>query len=198
MAFWDLSDGSSAATGATEYETAGGDFENIPEGTRVIAAVDDAKWDTTKQEAAEFLSLRWTISAPEQYANRKIFQKLWLTDANPKSDADKAGKKRDADMRKLSAIDANAGGKLAKLAGKPTDEQIMLALVGKDMVIELRIWEMADKSKSGNWIANIYPKSKCVKIVDAPAKPAQAAKVQTSGTLASGGGGWDYDDDIPF
>lgn len=194
MSFWDLDDGTSAATGEKEYEAPTGNFDPIPDGSNVLAVIDEAKWYTTRDGDAEYTSLRWVVQEPEAYANRKIFQKLWVTDDDPNAkDADKAKAKRDKAKRMLAAIDANAGGKLAKTPRKPTDDDLALALQNKPMVIKCMVWEFETNGQknSGNWIAAVFPKSKGV--TDAPAatkKPAAKATPATS---------WDDDaDSIPF
>ena len=155
---WGLSDGGSAAETGTEYEIpGGGNFDALPDGSKVLAMVEDAEW---KEDADhnEFLNLKWTVLKPEEVKNRKIFQKLWIKDFDPrKQDEAKAEKKRDRARRLFAAIDANAGGKLAKKGGIPDADAIMLALVNKPMVIRLGLWEMEDRQNpgqtmAGNWV----------------------------------------------
>lgn len=194
MSFWDLSDGESAATGEKEYEQATGNLEPIPDGSSVLAIIDEAKWGETKDRDAEFISLRWSVTGPEEYMNRKVFQKLWVTDDDPNvSDAAKMDKKRDKAKRMLAAIDANAGGKLARKAARPTDDDLALALTNKPMIIKCMVWEMKGNDgtmNSGNWIAAVAPKSKGidVKAAKAPVKAASSANRVAD----------DLDDDIPF
>ena len=198
MSFWDLSDGENAAAGAeTEYEIPGGNLEPIPDGSSVLALIDEAKWD--ERNEAEYISLRWSVLAPDEYKNRKIFQKLWVTNDDPNAkDSDKAAKKRDKARRMLAAIDANAGGKLVKQAGKPTDESLTQCLTNKPMVIKCMIWSMDDRERpgekiEGNWIAAVAPRDKGVDVK--PAKPRPQAAASSGG---HGGGRGDLDDDIPF
>lgn len=196
MSFWDLSDGESAATGEKEYEQATGNLEPIPDGSSVLAIIDEAKWGETRDRDAEFISLRWSVTGPEEYINRKVFQKLWVTDDDPNTtDADKMAKKRDKAKRMLAAIDANCGGKLARKAARPTDDDLALALTNKPMVIKCMVWEMKSTDgtmNSGNWIAAVAPRSKGV---DVKAAKAPAAK----STPAASSFGDDLDDDlIPF
>ncbi len=194
MSFWDLSDGENAAASAeTEYEIPGGNLDPIPEGSSVLALIDEAKWD--ERDEAEYISLRWSVLAPDEYKNRKIFQKLWVTDDDPNAkDADKAAKKRDKARRMLAAIDANAGGKLVKHAGKPTDESLTQCLTNKPMVIKCMVWSMPDRENpseriEGNWIAAVAPKDKGTDVK--PARPKPAAP-------AGGGAFAEFDDEVPF
>lgn len=190
MSFWDLSDGETAATGEKEYEQPSGNLEPIPDGSSVMAIIDEAKWSETQNENAEYISLRWSVTGPEEYINRKVFQKLWVTDDDPNTkDADKMEKKRDKAKRMLAAIDANCGGKLARKAARPNDDDLALALTNKAMVIKCMVWEMGDNK--GNWIAAVSPKSKGVSVVAAKAPAAKPSSPASSF-------GDDLDDDIPF
>jgi hypothetical protein len=192
MSFWTLSDGEEATEPGKRYEVpGGGNFDPIPDGSSVLAMIDEAKWAENK-DGDEFLSLRWSILEPEEYAKRKIFQKLWVTDADPSvKDEAKAKAKRDKAKRMLAAIDANAGGKLARSEGRPTDDKLATCLCEKPMVITLRVWEIDNPgdprgSASGNWVSAVAPKSAEVAVKDAAPKK---AKAQTRDEL---------EDEIPF
>lgn len=195
MSFWDLSDGETAATGEKEYEQATGNLDPIPDGSSVMAIIDEAKWSETRDRDAEFISLRWSVMEPAEFANRKIFQKLWVTDDDPNtSDAAKMEKKRDKAKRMLAAIDANCGGKLAKKAARPTDDDLALALTNKPMVIKCMVWEMKGTDgtmNSGNWIAAVAPRTKGIDV-----KAAKAPAAKSSSTASSFAD--DLDSDIPF
>lgn len=189
MGFWDTSDGESALTGEKEYESDTGNFDPVPDGSSVLAFIKEAKWDETRDQD-RFLSIQWVIEQPEEYANRHIFQKLWILDDDPNvKDADKMTKKRDKAKRMLAALDANAGGKLGRKSGIPTNDDLMLALSTKQMVIRLQVWTIkgADGSEnSGNWISAISPKGKELRIGERKAaSPAKSVKD-------------DIADDIPF
>jgi len=193
MSFWNLSDGGTARDTEGEYEIpGGGNLEPIPDGSSVLAMIDEAKWD--KNDEAEFISLRWTVLAPDEYKNRKVFQKLWVTDDDPRAkDAGKAAKKRDKARRMLAAIDSNAGGKLTRKDGIPTDETLSACLTNKPMIIKCMVWTMQDRERpgetiAGNWIAAVAPKAKGVDVKEA--KPLPAAKAPPRAA--------DLDDEIPF
>ena len=163
MGFWDLSDGESANTGEKEYEQETGNLSPIPDGSSVLALIDEAKWNETRDEQAEHISLRWSVIEPAEYANRKVFQKLWVTDDDPNvKDAAKMEKKRDKAKRMLAAIDANAGGKLSKVPRRPSDDDLALALTNRPMIIKCMVWEMGDNS--GNWISMVAPKNKGIDV----------------------------------
>jgi hypothetical protein len=194
MSFWDLSSGESAATGETEFVQETGNLAPIPDGSTVIAIIDEAKWDETREERAEFVSLRWSVLEPVQFANRKIYQKLWVTDDDPRTaDPAKMAKKRDKAKKMLATVDANAGGKLARNARKPSNDDLTLALTGRPMAIKCMVWEIEGPggAASGNWIAGVFPKSKGVDVTDAPVKaPAARQPAQSSSRV--------LDEDVPF
>ena len=164
--FWDMNDGSTVTSGA-EYEIEGGNLEPIPANTGCIAAIEEAKWDSYEQD--EYISLKWRIAQPQEYANRVIFHKVKVfgtsRDKDPQATADKA-------KRMLAAIDTNAGGKLMQLQRQPTDEDLMTSLMGKMMAIKVMVWEMDinGTQKSGNWISAVSP---------AKGAAAEAAKKQS-------------------
>ena len=198
---WGLSDGGSAAETGTEYEIpGGGNFDPLPDGSKVLAMVEDAEWKAD-DDRNEFLNLKWTVLKPEEVKNRKIFQKLWIKDFDPREkDKVKAEKKRDQARRLFAVIDANAGGKLAKKGGIPDSDAIMLALVNKPMVIRLGLWDMEDRQNpgqtiSGNWVQAVSPKTAEVGLAEA--KPSRSAPAGSS-QQARNGGSAAFDDDIPF
>lgn len=139
MNFFNLSDGTSAATGKTEFELGGG--EPIPDNTKLLAIIDEAKW--TDFEGNFYISLRWTVLQPAEYKNRKVFQKLHVEDP----------KKADKAKRMLAAVDANCGGKLAAAGVQPGDQALTAALTNKPMVICVKVWEMNDNK--GNWVCAV-------------------------------------------
>lgn len=175
--FWALSDDSSAADTGKEFDGGGGNFDPIPDGSHVLAVIDEAKW--AEKDSSEFISLRWSVMQPEEYKNRKVFQKLWVTDLDPTAkDREKGIKKRDKARKMLAAIDANAGGKLTSKPEKPTDDSMSLHLCDKPMVITCRLWEVQDRSTgdtiTGNWVSAVAPKSKGVDVKAATAPKAKA------------------------
>lgn len=195
MSFWDLSDGDSAVTGQKEYEQDTGNFDPIPDNSNVLAEIDEVKWDTT-QNGDEFLSVRWVIMEPAPYANRKIFQKLWVTDDDPNvSDSAKMQKKRDKAKKMLAALDANCGGRLAKASRRPNNDDLALALSNRPMIIKCMVWTMTNREgqgNSGNWISAVFPKEKGVSVTASAEKPASVSKSAPSGNNRL------VDDDIPF
>lgn len=198
MSFWDLSDGGTASDTGTDFEIPSGNLDPIPDGSSVLAMIDEAKWD--EKDHASYISLRWSVLSPDEYKNRKVFQKLWVTDDDPSAkDADKAAKKRDKARRMLAAIDANAGGKLTRKAGVPTDDDLTACLTNKPMIIKCMEWSMPDRERvgefvRGNWIAAVAPKAKGIDVKEA--KPAPKASGGGYGGGAPAGGV--MDDDIPF
>lgn len=193
--FWNLSDGEDAAKTGAEYEIPGGNMDPIPAGSSVLAMIDEAKWDHTQNDAEEYISLRWTVLAPEEYKNRKVFHKLWVTDHDPNAkDHAKAVAKTDKARKMLAAIDANAGGKLTAKDARPSDDDLARALQDRPMVITLGVWESNTGGNGGNWVMAVAPKNKELKIGDKTAPKA-------GGGRSSGSGGSSSrveDDEIPF
>lgn len=181
MSFFNLSDGNNAAATDGTFETSGGNMEPIPANTQLLAVVDEAKWD--EYQGDDYISLRWTIMAPEEHKNRKIFQKVRVNDP----------KKGDNAKRMLAAIDKNAGGKLAASGAMPTDESLTMALCHKPMVIRVQVWNMTKEDTgekmSGNWIDKVAARNGGHQ-QSAPA-PQQEAVSASAPASAPGG-------DIPF
>lgn len=199
MSFWNLSDGEDVKNIASgEFDQGGGRMEVIPDNTSVLAAIDEAKWDRT-QNNERYISLRWTVLAPEEFKNRKIFQKVWVTDPKPNTKPEKVDQARDKAKRMLGAIDTNAGGKLLK-GEMPTDESLTSCLTNKPMVVRVMVWEMPDRETGGmaqgNWVGAVSPRSNPISSSEEIEKSAAAmAKRQTS---TGGNSRRDLDDEIPF
>ena len=194
MGFWNLSDGEDAAKTGAEYEIPGGNMDPIPAGSSVLAMIDEAKWDHTQNDAEEYISLRWTVLAPDEFKNRKVFQKLWVTDHDPNAkDHAKAIAKTDKARKMLAAVDANAGGKLTAKDAKPSSDDLARALQDQPMVITLGVWESNTGGNVGNWVMAVAPKNKPLKIGDkAPAKKS------VGNPLDFNRRGPEVDDEIPF
>lgn len=179
MSFWNTSDGEDVAQTATGEYTSQTDMDPLPDNSSVKANIDKAEWATAYQSHEQYINIRWSVVAPEAYANRKVFQKLWVKDDDPR--AKDAAKKRDGALKMLGNIDKLAGGRLTAKGTIPTDDDLALALTNKQMVIKVKLWEM--DGKSGNWVAGVSPLSHEVHVPDAPAKDAGPAAL---------------DDDVPF
>lgn len=200
MSFWNLNDGEDLTkTGTDTFESAGGgDFAPIPAGTQCKALIDEAKWDKDK-DGNEFVSLRWTMMQPEEYKNRKVFQKLWVSDLDPRAAKDpaKAEKKQDNAKRMFAAIAGAAGGKLLQVAGKPTNEDLARCLTQKPMMIRLMVWDMKNESTgetmTGNWVHAVAPTGKMDVKAGTPSVPKAGGGAPVG--LKSGAM---MDDDIPF
>jgi hypothetical protein len=173
MGFWNLSDGK-AVESKSEFELGGG-FEVIPDGSRVLAAVEECKDD--QWEGERFFNLKWRILDGE-YKNRIIFQKLKVFSSKEKQ--------RDNAITMLAAIDANAGGKLMASGKEPTDFAIASALANRPMILLLRVWESEDKQKTGNYVAGVFGRQQ-TKAAPAPKQSSPSNEPPM-----------DFDDDIPF
>ena len=175
MSFFDLSDNSKVSTDG-KFEVDIGSA-TIPNDTTCLAMIDEAGW--AEYQGDEYINLRWVIAEPKQYANRKVFQKIRVYDADAKK-ADKAKKM-------LAAIDANAGGKLMASGEDPTDMMLTKALINKPMLIKVMEWEMNDRK--GNWIAAVAPRSG-----KAPAQAQAAEPAPRKAPTPSD----DFESDIPW
>lgn len=149
MSFWALNDTTEKLDTSGSFESGGGDMEPIPAKTQVKAAIDEAKMDDYDGE--EYISLRWTILAPEQYKNRKIFQKVRVFDGD--------SKKQDKAKKMLAAIAANAGGGLLKENNPCNDIALQKHLLMKPMALLLQVWSMEKdgETKKGNWVSAVSP-----------------------------------------
>lgn len=176
MSFFTTSTGE-AINSTGSFDAGGGDFAPIPKDTRVLAICEEAK--ISEYQDNRYVNIKWDIAQPVEYKGRKIFQKVQCFDSD--------SQKRDKALRMLAAIDANAGGKLAASGKEPTDMALMQALGGRQMVLKLGVWELDDKSKSGNWVQEVSKRAE-------GGKPAPA---QPPAPRASAGFD-DMDDDIPF
>jgi len=197
MSFWDLSDGKTAADTPKEYEVPGGNMEPIPNNSDVLAIIDEIKWTTNGNESdpREYISARWSVMAPEQFKNRKVFHKIWVTDLDPNAKNEAEAKlKRDKNRKMLAAIDANSGGMLTKSGDTPTNDALAMHLTNKPMVIKCMEYGFKGNDGrwvSGNWVSAVSPANKELHVGEATKKPAASG--------GSGGGGRaDLDDSIPF
>lgn len=137
MTFFKLSEGQLNTSGSFAVAN---DIEPMPKDTQVKSCIDEVKWDEYQGE--RYISIRWQVLAPKQYANRKIFQKLKVEESDIK--------KRDKAIQMLAAIDANCGGKLMSAGVEPTDASMQKNLLMKPMVLLLDVWDM--NGKKGNWV----------------------------------------------
>jgi len=186
MSFWDIG-GEDLTKNAGNYEQEGGSMTPIPDGTQVLALIDEAKWDAF-QEGDDYISLRWQVMAPAEFKNRKIFQKLWVLGNNPnQSDAEKRTAQGVKAKKMLAAIDHNAGAKLLASGEAPTDDSMARCITNKPMVLKLKVWEMEiqGEKKTGNWIAAVSPRNADAKKAAPAAAPAPADEEEG-------------DDDLPF
>ena len=177
--FWNLSDGKEVKS-KSDFELGNGGFEPIPDGTRVLASVEECKDD--EWEGERFFSLKWRVLDGE-FKNRIIFQKLKVFSEKEKQ--------RDNAITMLAAIDANAGGKLMSSGKEPTDFAIASALANRPMILLLRVWESEDKKKNGNYVAGVFSRQ----LSSAGAAPKQQKRQEPEPQTEPA---MDFDDDIPF
>lgn len=194
MSFWSTSDNEDATQTGSSFDGGGGNMDPIPDNTTCTAMLDEVKWaETNDDNRAEYISARWRVIKPEIYANRVVFHKIFCTDDKPGVKPDKVDQTRDKAKRMLAAIDANAGGKLAKAQAKPTDVQLATALLGKAMNIKVMQYDLADRNDAtkrivGNWVAAVSAKAAVAEVKATP-----KANTATSNSFSD-----DLDSDVPF
>ncbi len=165
----------------------GGDFEIIPAGTNVLFQIESIEIKEPGDfDSTEYLNIQWSILKPDDYANRRVFQKIRIFD----TDSTKRKKARTM----LSAIDTNSGGRLSaygKKKGKSladfTSEDFTVCLVGQSMMGKLMVWKDNDtKEPKGNWVQQVSPAGNSKPLASAPKAAPEPIKED------------DSDDDIPF
>jgi len=190
--FWELEDGTDATQTDGQFDSGGGDLEPIPHKTGCVAAVEEIKWDS--YESDRFINIRWRVLKPSEYQNRVVFQKIY-----PFGREGKKPEYGDKHKRMLAAIDKNAGGKLARVEGEPSDEDLMSAIAGKMMGIMVMKWTIkAEDSRggteqSGNWVSAVSPTKKGGAAPATASKPAPNPAPKPATAPVD-----DFDDDIPF
>lgn len=153
MNFWETSDNEEIESNK-EFDAGGGDFDPIPAKTNVLAVVDKSEWQQNDFNG-DYINIQWSVLAPEEYKNRKVFQNIKVMDDDDKK-ADKA-------KAMLAAIDANAGGKLLASGKRPDDNMLTKALTGKQMMLMLQVWKMDGddgQERTGNWVSAVAPKQR--------------------------------------
>jgi len=190
MSFWQLNDGTEAQT-STSFESGGGEITPIPNNTQLIAVIEEAKWNEFQGDST--INLKWRVMRPADYANRVIFHKLKVFGTS--RDKDKAATADKAKMM-LRAIDANCGGKLARLNAAPEDADLMTALVAKPMAIKVQVWDM--DGKKGNWISAVAPAKAQAPATQPVAQPTQQRAPQRQAPAPVAPVYDDLDDSIPF
>lgn len=202
MSFWNENEAGKS------FEIEGGNTLPIPDGTHVLAMISEAKWGSPRDRMERLITIRYEVLKPEIYSNRKVFQKLWVTDLDPnKKDSDKSKKSQENSRKFLTVIDGFCGGKLGKIARAKApsvtsedlfwenaedhfpDDALAAALSGKMVVIGLRVWETTNSSggdASGNWVYFVGDKASELK-----EGTVKASKPKTSLKR-------EMDDSIPF
>ena len=170
-------------TQETSFVLGGDDLAPIPKDTRVLAICEEAK--NSEYNGERYINLKWRVNQPAEYANRVLFQKLKVFDPA----------KADTHKRMLAAIATNAGGKLfasmQKAGENEPSDQSLASVTNSPMVLLLDVWELDDKSKSGNWVKSVSARQAS----GAASSPVKAAPVVQAPAPASSGS---FDDDIPF
>ena len=170
-----------------DYEQKGGGTL-IPEGTLVLASVEEIKTQTFDGSTHESLNLKWRVEEPEEYNNRVFFQTIKINGTDPLSkyyNKDKQDTQIKDAFRMLSAIDKNAGGNIAKLMRKPTDDELTQYIVAAKMWVNLGVYNNRQIIRKVSAFLYVEEPSKQATNATAPKTPAN----QVSD---------DMEDDIPF
>ena len=206
MSFWDLGGGKSATDDATGEYVAPSGGGLIPDDTNVLAIVEKAAWKANREGTTRRINLQWRVQAPKPYANRVLFQSLWVDDLPPGDNPEKNMAKQKDHKRKLANIDANAGGKLVAALAKvkanrpPTDDELLL-ITGKPMVIKVMVMKTTDQHGQPDkvqYISNIMPKTHAISDGKAGTVPDGKSTPGTTPGGSSRYGGAVMDDEIPF
>lgn len=177
MSFWTLSTGEAAAQ-EKEFDMGGGESSPMPDKTKAVSYVEEAK--ETEYNGERYYNLKWKVATGD-HKNRVTFQKLRVFDTDPN--------KRDKALQMLMAINMNCGGKLHQLESAPTDMDLMTNICNKPMMVEYGVWELDDKSKSGNWVRAIS---------SAKGAPASKPATQSKPSQQASEPAIDFDDSVPF
>ena len=176
MSFWTTSTGE-AVQQVGSFEAGGGALAPIPEGTAVLASAEESTWK--EYQGDRYINIKWRVAKPAEYANRVIFQKVRVCDAD--------SAKADRAKQMLSAIATNTGGALFQSMQKnreqePSDASLS-TLCNRPMVLKLGVWDM--NGKTGNHVNAVSP-PKSQTAAPAPAPKPNPVPVEID------------DDSIPF
>lgn len=172
-----------------DYEQKGGGTVIIPEGTWVLATIEEIKTQTFDGSTHESLNLKWRVEEPEEYNNRVFYQTIKINGSDPLSqyyDESKQEKQIKAAFTMFSAIDKNAGGNIGKLMRKPTDAELTQHIVAAKMWVLLGVYNNKQLVRGVS----------AFKDIDEPSK--QAANAAQTATVAKDSVADDSEMDIPF
>jgi len=170
-----------------DYEQKGGGTV-IPEGTRVLATIEEIKTQTFDGSTHESLNLKWRVEEPEEYNNKVFNQKIKNNGEDPLSqyyDPAKQESKIKSAQNMFAAIDANAGGNIKKLMRKPTDQELFNYIVDAKMWVHMGVYNNKQIVRGVSAFRSIDEPSKQATNSAAPKTPENQV-------------GADDMDDIPF
>lgn len=155
--WWETSDGEDLRhTDASKDLPTNSGFDPLPNNTKVLAVIDSA--GKGEKDGNYYAEATMTILKPDGYANRKIFPRWWIFDDNPHATDKK--KKRDNDMRRFVKLDAACGGKLAKAGREPDGDDIAMAFVNKQVIVNVMLMEPGEADKKPfNWYSDYFLKN---------------------------------------
>ena len=115
----------------------------MPEGTKVLASIIEAKWHMFDGSKHENINLKWQVEEPEEYNGKTFYQMIKVNGDDPNSQYYKPEKqdKVMADARlALSVIDKHSGGNIFALKRKVTTEELKQFLVGAKMIVTVGVY----------------------------------------------------------
>ena len=189
-----------------DYEQKGGG-PVIPEGTRVLATVEEIKTQKFKDSKHESLNLKWRVEEPEEYNNKVFNQKIKNNGEDPLSqyyDQAKQESKIKSAQNMFAAIDANAGGNIKKLMRKPTDAELTQYIVAAKMWVHMGVYNNKQIVRGVSAFRDVdEPSKQAVNGVasafsDAKIPASKQAVNATSPKTPANQVGADDVDDIPF
>lgn len=189
-----------------DYEQKGGG-PVIPDGTRVLASVEEIKTQTFDGSSHESLNLKWRVEEPEEYNNRVFYQTIKINGSDPQSqyyDESKQEKQIKAAFAMFSAIDKNAGGNIGKLMRKPTEQELFNYIVDAKMWVLLGVYNNKQLVRGVSAFKDIDEPSKqaangiASAFSDAKIPASKQAVNATAPKTPENQVGADMEDDIPF
>ncbi len=157
-----------------DYEQKGGG-PVIPEGTRVLATVEEIKTQTFDGSTHESLNLKWRVEEPEEYNNRVFYQTIKINGSDPLSqyyDESKQEKQIKAAFSMFSAIDKNSGGNIGKLMRKPNDAELTQHIVAAKMWVHMGVYNNKQIVRGVSAFRDVEEPSKQATNATAPKTPA--------------------------
>lgn len=199
--WWEIEGEDLRETVTKDYEIpdAGGNFEPLPDNTKVLCRISDAGIEDRDGRATPYVQLE--ILKHEGFAKHKIWRtRFQILDVDPKNETQVSTKKKH--LPRFLKLDAACGGAISR-SGKELDEILMAKLINKEVIAHVKLIEpkpgetdnRGEPARANNWIS------------DYAVKGSKELTVPASGSTGGGGSQArrrpdpiddDMDQDIPF